>query len=131
MRPVGFLTTGGGAAGGLADGGTEELLRRMDDMAADRSEASGENTWKPMTAGELRAAQREADRIIAAAVGTPARPDTVSGRVDAVLLHPVAGLFILLAVINDTVVSRQPRSGATRLAPAAPATGSDREGQPA
>ncbi len=80
-------------------GGTEELLRRMDEMAAGRSEASGENTWKPMTAGELRAAQREADRIIAAAVGTPARPDTVSGRVDAVLLHPVAGLFILLAVL--------------------------------
>jgi ferrous iron transport protein B len=80
-------------------GGTEELLRRMDEMAAGRLEASGENTWKPMTAGELRAAQREADRIIAAAVGTPARPDTVSGRVDAVLLHPVAGLVILLAVL--------------------------------
>jgi ferrous iron transport protein B len=80
-------------------GGTEELLRRMDEMAAGRSQASGENTWKPMTTGELRAAQREADRIIAAAVGTPARPDTVSGRVDAVLLHPVAGLLILLAVL--------------------------------
>ena len=80
-------------------GGTEELLRRMDEMATGRLEASGENTWKPMTAGELRAAQREADRIIAAAVGTPARPDTVSGRVDAVLLHPVAGLVILLAVL--------------------------------
>jgi ferrous iron transport protein B len=80
-------------------GGTEELLRRMDEMAAGQLQASGENTWKPMTAGELRAAQREADRIIAAAVGTPARPDTVSGRVDAVLLHPVAGLVILLAVL--------------------------------
>jgi ferrous iron transport protein B len=80
-------------------GGTEELLRRMDEMAAGQLQAAGENTWKPMTAGELRAAQREADRIIAAAVGTPARPDTVSGRVDAVLLHPVAGLVILLAVL--------------------------------
>ncbi len=80
-------------------GGTEELLRRMDDMAAGRMEPSGENTWKPLTAGELRAAQREADRIIAAAVGVPARPDTVSGRVDAVLLHPVAGLIILLGVL--------------------------------
>ena len=77
-------------------GGTEELLRRMDEMAAGRLSQSGENTWKPPTTGELRAAQREADRVIAAAVGTPARPDTLTARVDAVLLHPVAGLSILL-----------------------------------
>jgi ferrous iron transport protein B len=85
-------------------GGTEELLRRMEDMAAgkwdsDRWDPPGENTWRPPTAGELRAAQREADRVIAAAVGMPTRPDTVSGRVDAVLLHPVAGLAILLCVL--------------------------------
>src|SRR5262249_61281042 len=43
--------------------------------------------------------EREAARVIAAAVGVPRRPDTVSGRVDAVLLHPVAGLFILLCVL--------------------------------
>jgi len=29
----------------------------------------------------------------------PARPDTVSGRVDAVLLHPVAGLLVLLCIL--------------------------------
>lgn len=80
-------------------GGTEELLRRVDEMAAGRMEPLGENTWKPLTAGELRAAQREADRVIAAAVGVPTRPDTVSARVDAVLLHPVAGLLILLSVL--------------------------------
>jgi ferrous iron transport protein B len=80
-------------------GGTEELLRRMDEMAAGKWEPAGENTWKPPTAGELRAGQREADRVIAAAVGMPKRPDTVSGRVDAVLLHPVAGLAVLLCVL--------------------------------
>lgn len=85
-------------------GGTEELLRRMDDMAAGkwdpgRWDPPGVNTWQPPTAGELRAAQREADRVIAAAVGMPVRPDTVSGRVDAVLLHPVAGLAVLLCVL--------------------------------
>jgi ferrous iron transport protein B len=80
-------------------GGTEELLRRMDEMAAGRLAPSGENTWKPPTTGELRAAQREADRVIAAAVGLPARPDKISARVDAVLLHPVAGLVILLCVL--------------------------------
>ncbi len=80
-------------------GGTEELLRRMDKMAAGRLEPSGENTWKPLTIAELRATQREADRAIAAAVSTPARPDTLTARVDAVLLHPVAGLVILLCVL--------------------------------
>src|SRR5215468_2545662 len=80
-------------------GGTEELLRRMDELAAGRLVPSGENTWKPPTTAELRAAQREADRVIAAAVGMPARPDTISARVDAVLLHPVAGLLILLCIL--------------------------------
>jgi ferrous iron transport protein B len=80
-------------------GGAEDLLRRMDEMAAGRLDPPGENTWKPLTAGELRAAQREADRVIAAAVGMPMRPDTVSAQVDAVLLHPVAGLLILLGVL--------------------------------
>ncbi|MGP0094244.1 MAG: ferrous iron transporter B [Xanthobacteraceae bacterium] len=80
-------------------GGTEELLRRLDEMAAGQLVPPGENTWKPLTTGDLRAAQREADRIIAAAVSMPARPDTLSARVDAVLLHPVAGLLILLCVL--------------------------------
>jgi ferrous iron transport protein B len=80
-------------------GGTEELLRRMDEMAAGTLGVSGDNTWKAPTTGELRAAQREADRVIATAVGMPSRPDTVSARVDDVLLHPVAGLVILLCVM--------------------------------
>jgi len=81
-------------------GGTEDLLRRLDEMAAGSGlGSSGENSWQPPTSGELRSAQREADRIIAAAVGEAARPDTVTARVDAVLLHPVAGLLILLCVL--------------------------------
>jgi ferrous iron transport protein B len=47
----------------------------------------------------LRAAQREADRIIEAAVRMPAKPDTLTTRLDSVLLHPVAGLVILLAIL--------------------------------
>src|ERR1051325_11316419 len=80
-------------------GGTEDLLRRLDEMIAGQLGSSGENTWRPPTTGDLRAAQREADRIIAAAVGEPARPDTMTGKVDAVLLHPVAGLLILLCIL--------------------------------
>jgi ferrous iron transport protein B len=80
-------------------GGTEELLRRIDEMAASAAGKSVESTWQPPTTSDLRASQREADRVIKAAVGEPSRPDTVTGRVDAVLLHPVAGLVILLALL--------------------------------
>ena len=80
-------------------GGTEELLRRLDELAANGAGEVGENKWAVPTAADLRAAQREADRVIKAAVSEPARPDTLTGRVDAVLLHPVAGLMILLAVL--------------------------------
>ncbi|MEA2980052.1 MAG: ferrous iron transport protein [Alphaproteobacteria bacterium] len=80
-------------------GGIEELLRRIDEMAASAAGKSVESTWQPPTTSDLRAAQREADRVIKAAVGEPSRPDTVTGRVDAVLLHPVAGLLILLCLL--------------------------------
>jgi ferrous iron transport protein B len=43
--------------------------------------------------------QREADRIIAATVTPPAKPDTATTRIDSVVLHPVAGLLILLTVL--------------------------------
>ena len=46
-----------------------------------------------------RTAQREADRIIAATVREPDKPDTLTRRIDSVLLHPVIGLVILLAVM--------------------------------
>jgi ferrous iron transport protein B len=80
-------------------GGTEDLMRRIDVMAAGASETSIPNTWKPPSASDLRAAQREADRIIQVAVGQPSRPETLTGRVDAVLLHPVAGLITLLVLL--------------------------------
>ena len=79
--------------------GTQQLLGRMDEIANSRLGAPGENTWQPPTPADLRAAQREADRIIAIAVAMPAKPDTLTTRADAVLLHPVAGLVILLTLL--------------------------------
>src|SRR5258708_71012 len=46
-----------------------------------------------------RTSQREADRIIAAPVSLPTRPDTWTSRIDAVVLHPVAGLAILALIL--------------------------------
>jgi len=80
-------------------GGTEELLRRLDALAASSGLARGENTWSPPSNADLRSAQREADRILRAAVSEPKRPDTLTARIDAVLLHPIAGLLILLLLL--------------------------------
>ena len=80
-------------------GGIAELLRRTDELVAQASMPSAENLWQPLTVSELRATQREADRIIAASVSLPARPDTWTARIDAVVLHPVAGLAILALIL--------------------------------
>jgi ferrous iron transport protein B len=76
-------------------GGTSELLQKTDEIAAQNPTLPQENRWHPLSVTELRATQREADRIIAATVSLPARPDTWTARIDAVVLHPVAGLAIL------------------------------------
>jgi ferrous iron transport protein B len=71
--------------------GIADLLRLTDE----RPSPDRQNLWRPLTVPELRATQREADRIIAATVSLPSRPDTWTARIDAVVLHPVGGLLIL------------------------------------
>ena len=80
-------------------GGTADLLRLTDQILSRARPVSGENLWHPLTVPELRATQREADRIIAATVSLPARPDTWTARIDAVVLHPIGGLAILLLIL--------------------------------
>src|SRR6201992_2997571 len=79
--------------------GIADLLRKTDEITALAQARSQQNLWQPLTVGELRATQREADQIIAATVSLPARPDTWTARIDAVVLHPVAGLAILALVL--------------------------------
>jgi ferrous iron transport protein B len=80
-------------------GGTAELLRRTDEISAQAPVPLQQNHWQPLTVAGLRATQREADRIIAATISLPARPDTWTARIDAVVLHPVAGLAILALIL--------------------------------
>jgi len=80
-------------------GGTADLLRRTDEIAAQAHMPVAQNLWQPLTVAQLRATQREADRIIAATVSLPAKPDTWTARIDGVVLHPVAGLAILAAIL--------------------------------
>jgi ferrous iron transport protein B len=80
-------------------GGTAKLLRLTDEIAAGGKAPAGENRWQPLTATQLRANQREADRIIAEHVSLPTRPDTWTARIDSVVLHPVGGLLILALIL--------------------------------
>src|SRR5579872_1056695 len=79
--------------------GIAELLRKTDEIAKQAQISPAQNLWKPLSVNELRATQREADRIIAATVSLPARPDTWTAKIDAVVLHPVAGLLVLFAIL--------------------------------
>ena len=76
-------------------GGTSDLLRLTDLILARTPSPDRQNLWRPLTVPELRATQREADRIIAATVSLPIRPDTWTARIDSVVLHPVGGLVVL------------------------------------
>lgn len=59
----------------LRRGGTDELLARIDDLAGhDALQPPGDPNWQAPTTSELRARQREADRIIKAAVKLPPSP---------------------------------------------------------
>ncbi|MGV8951350.1 MAG: ferrous iron transporter B [Cypionkella sp.] len=80
-------------------GGLVELWARLDDLVATGIPAPQPSTWAPPTANDLRQTHAEADALIAATLTEPAKPDTVTARIDAVLLHPVAGLVILLAIL--------------------------------
>ncbi|MNK15697.1 Ferrous iron transport protein B [compost metagenome] len=66
---------------------------------ADLAVGETHSEWHAPSATEIRAAHREAERIMKACVRAPERPDTLTGKIDSVLLHPVAGLAILLGVL--------------------------------
>ncbi|MEJ2816122.1 ferrous iron transport protein B [Caulobacter sp. CCG-8] len=78
--------------------GLDELVEKASALAASH-EGTHDNVWREPTAGEIRAAHAEAQRIFKACVKPPERPDTVTGKVDAVLLNPVGGLIILFALL--------------------------------
>src|SRR6202790_686451 len=80
-------------------GGTADLLRQTDTIAAQAPAPLAQNLWQPLTIAQLGATPREADRIIAATVSLPEKPDTWTARIDAAVLHPVAGLAILAVIL--------------------------------
>jgi ferrous iron transport protein B len=79
-------------------GGTDALLGEIDRLLEDLPLAKAAD-WHAPDAGELRGAQSEADRVLRAAVKSSGERDRGTAAVDAVLLHPVAGLVVLLVLL--------------------------------
>ncbi len=80
--------------------GLSELLEQVEAIVAARKpELAAENVWHEPTPSEIRAAHAQAERIFKACVKPPERPDTITGKIDDVLLHPAAGLAILLTLL--------------------------------
>lgn len=82
--------------------GIDDLTAKVDERIAAMAaagELNGENVWREPSPAEIRAAHAEAQRIMKARVRPPEHPDTLTGQVDAVLLHPVAGLAVLVALL--------------------------------
>ncbi len=78
--------------------GIDDLVRQIEAQAVHTAAAPGD-AWREPSAAEIRDLHRSAERILKQAVRPPKRPDTWTGRLDDVLLHPVAGILILLAVL--------------------------------
>ncbi|MGM4920431.1 FeoB small GTPase domain-containing protein [Tardiphaga sp. 813_E8_N1_3] len=79
--------------------GVEQLRHRTDEFAANMPTVTAGDGWTPLGLSEMKALQREADRIIRETVKMPTKPDTLTTRVDAIVLHPVAGLAILALIL--------------------------------
>ncbi|MCA0994194.1 ferrous iron transporter B [Alloyangia pacifica] len=79
--------------------GMQALWGKLDAMIGSGLPDRQTAVWTEPTAADLRAALREADRIIDHSVTTPERHRSLSERVDAALLNPLAGPLILLIIM--------------------------------
>ncbi len=78
-------------------GGIDGLLTAIDALPW-RSESPQPAQWREPNSQEIRAAHREAERILKACAFRPG-DQSLTNRLDRVLLHPVFGVAILLAVL--------------------------------
>jgi ferrous iron transport protein B len=78
-------------------GGITELLTRLDSVI-DRAGPQATADWHEPSAAELRDAHREADRLLKSCLSRKA-DTSFTARIDNVLLHPVAGIGLLLIVL--------------------------------
>ena len=78
--------------------GLTELLEQVDQLLPEVKPGAA-SEWRPPDSTDIRAAHRQAEKILKDCVKPPAHPDTWTGKLDGVLLHPVWGALILLGVL--------------------------------
>ena len=79
--------------------GIADLVAAIESVAAPAWVEPAQGGWSAPDAAAIRQAHARAEQIMRDCVRPPERPDTTTGRIDAVLLHPVGGLVILLALL--------------------------------
>ncbi len=86
--------------------GIDDLIAQVESLSLtaamrdlDQAAADPESTWHAPDPSEIRSGARDAERIMRTCVRPAERPDTLTGKIDSVLLHPVGGLVILLALL--------------------------------
>ena len=87
------------AASAVRRGGMDVFRAYLDGLLAAPLPSARENAWEEPSARDLRALQKQADTLIAAHVRMPAKPDTLTTRIDNVLLNPVGGLIFLVCLL--------------------------------
>ena len=85
-------------ASAVTHDGSLRLRGEIDRMLANLGTA-GKPHWSEMSAGEVRDAHHAADSMVARYVSRAHGGRDWTDRIDRVLLHPVAGILILLAVL--------------------------------
>ncbi len=81
-------------------GGIDALLAMLDNQIELLPAApQTQNIWSPPCRDKTTQLQCEADRILSHSVRHPHKANTVTARMDEVLLHPIWGMVILLAVL--------------------------------
>ena len=91
----------------FAGSATFARLPRIDEVASQPAAAIAESNWTTPAIADLRAAQREADRVIKAAVGEPAEPVVGRRREDG-MTGPVALVLAAPDVDWDGRIVRNP-----------------------
>lgn len=82
--------------------GVQDLLGQIDallNQTSARGEAAAIDDWMEPSPEAIRAYHREVERLLREAVVREGAPERFTRRIDQVLLHPVAGPLILLAIL--------------------------------
>jgi ferrous iron transporter FeoB len=80
-------------------GGLDLLWQTVDPLLKAGLAEPQPSSWEVPSTHDMRVAMREAERLVNAHVIRPPEPDTVSAKIDRVVLNPFAGPVILLAIL--------------------------------